>query len=566
MPSSTTNSSSPKSGEPVQPPETSPPEASPEGQTKPAVDAKREIPQAVPCRVTCRAPKVEIDLHASIFRRQGELTNSASSCSYVLDGTVFFNSHSACDGAVTLDESDGGSILLDCSRIKEDRLIVMCASCYNNENILDLPGLEFLIKSEVDGRVLYRATSDDIFERKFGAKLAAQVKRSRQSDEPEYFRIGNKLSNAGWCENRPESLSDVCLLAATFKQPQVHVPAILLLPLPSLLTQLPTTSVSSTFVRLTDGGGSVHYPSVIVGVFVFDQGEWHFVRVGQTCQGTNMISMKADIASVPPKVTRDKIESSGLSYKIFDPDAKHLGVSVGSGAQDSDTTSGGKSVGPQDTPDNMVPKDEYEALVAKFQALAKAHDKLQTEYSALEIEVTHRDAKIEQLSKKYRAMESRYESVLHQSQLASSDFSTVLSQNLELKQALEEKVGTVNYDKEASALPLAPHHAEEVEPVDQHAKDHSQSGSRSVPKPFRGFTKMLKGSKKKSSPAGKSTYFVSLKILFELRLECIGTSSLPRARITALLAGHRLQESRIIDTLRQMLAVQYQCPGESSRD
>ncbi|KAF4696430.1 AN1-type zinc finger protein 2A, partial [Perkinsus olseni] len=179
----------------------------------------------------------------SVFRRQGELTNSTSSCSYVLDGTVFFNSHSACDGAVTLDESDGGSILLDCNRIKEDRLIVMCASCYNNENILDLPGLEFLIKSEDDGRILYRATSDDIFERKFGAKLAAQVKRNRQS---------------------------------------------------GLLTQLPTTSVSSTFVRLTDGGGSVHYPSVIVGVFVYDQGEWHFVRVGQTCQGTNMISMKAD--------------------------------------------------------------------------------------------------------------------------------------------------------------------------------------------------------------------------------------------------------------------------------
>lgn len=40
---------------------------------------------------------------------------------------------------------------------------------------------------------------------------------------------------------------------------------------------------------------------------------WHFVRVGQTCQGTNMISMKADIASVPPKITKDKIESSGLS-------------------------------------------------------------------------------------------------------------------------------------------------------------------------------------------------------------------------------------------------------------
>lgn len=42
--------------------------------------------------------------------------------------------------------------------------------------------------------------------------------------------------------------------------------------LSGLLTQLPTTSVSSSFMRLTDGGGSVHYPSVIVGVFVFDRG------------------------------------------------------------------------------------------------------------------------------------------------------------------------------------------------------------------------------------------------------------------------------------------------------
>lgn len=97
-------------------------------------------------------------LSISVFRRQGELTNSSSSsssCSYVPDGAVFFNSHSACDGsnslsyhlsensssilgAVTLDESDGGSILLDCNRIEKDRLIVMCGSCYNNENILDV--------------------------------------------------------------------------------------------------------------------------------------------------------------------------------------------------------------------------------------------------------------------------------------------------------------------------------------------------------------------------------------------------------------------------------------------
>ncbi|EER03371.1 hypothetical protein Pmar_PMAR014589 [Perkinsus marinus ATCC 50983] len=235
----------------------------------------------------------------------------------------------------------------------------MCGSCYNNENILDLPGLEFLIRAEVDGRVLYRATSDDIFERKFGAKLAAQVKRNRQS---------------------------------------------------GLLTQLPTTSVSSTFMRLTDGGGSVHYPSVIVGVFVFDRGAWHFVRVGQTCQGTNMISMKADIASIPSKISKEKIDSPGLSvialhgYSIFDANANGLGT-TGS-AQDADAVSGVKadSNGP---PANRVSQDEYDALVTKFSALATAHNKLQTEYSTLEIEITHRDAKIEQLTKEYRAMESR---------------------------------------------------------------------------------------------------------------------------------------------------------------
>ncbi|KAF4718766.1 AN1-type zinc finger protein 2A, partial [Perkinsus olseni] len=70
-----------------------------------------------------------------------------------------------------------------------------------------------------------------------------------------------------------------------------------------------------------------------------------------------------------------------------------------------------------------------------------------------------------------------YESVLHQSQLASSDFSMVLNQNLELKQALEDKVGTVNFEKEIASLPLGPHRAEETEPVDQHIKgEHSQSG------------------------------------------------------------------------------------------
>ncbi|EER16691.1 hypothetical protein Pmar_PMAR011143, partial [Perkinsus marinus ATCC 50983] len=154
----------------------------------------------------------------------------------------------------------------------------------------------------------------------------------------------------------------------------------------------------------------------------------------------------------------------------------------------------------------------YDALVTKFQALAAAHNKLQTEYSALEIEITHRDSKIEQLTKKYRAMESRYETVLHQSQLASSDFTILLNQNLELKQALEEKIEKTGFDEEeaVTSLPLGPHRLEETEPVDQHSREHPQSGARSIPKSFRGLTKMLKGSKKKSSPSGSTVVEVSI--------------------------------------------------------